>query len=256
MRHPLLVISLKRTPKRLRDFYTLNKKTLIDWDVEVIDGIDGVENQQITQKSRWVSASARKHWTKGAIGSALSHIKAWQRCIELNQEVLIAEDDVILANNLRSELERLQIVDKKGGERSFILLGWNLDSVLYAELAPKLDMISLFEPTYPTLEQLKELINGDRERNLCDLTLCFGLPAYWISPQIARELMAKCKPFKLEVNKMTRGIPEHTLITLDGMLTNRYKDINAKITIPPLALALNDQRTSLTNSEYACNFEG
>ena len=255
MSHPLLVISLKRTPKRLRDFYTINKNTLIDWDVEVIHGIDGVENQQITQKSRWVSASARKHWTKGAIGSALSHIKAWRRCIELNKEVLVTEDDVILANDLKSKLERLKIIDKKAKKRSFILLGWNLDSVLYAELAPKLEMISLFEPIYPTLEQLKELVDSNRERNLCNLTLCFGLPAYWISPQIARELMNKCKPFKLEVNKMTRGIPEHTLITLDGMLTNRYKDINAKITIPPLALALNDQQTSLTNSKNACNFQ-
>ena len=256
MRHPLLVISLKRTPKRLRDFYTINNHTLIDWDVEVIHGIDGVENQQIAHKSRWVSSSALKHWTKGAIGSALSHIKAWRRCIELNKEVLIAEDDVILANNLRSKLEELQIIGEKAKQSNFILLGWNLDSVLYAELAPKLDMISLFEPIYPTLEQLKELVNSKRERNLCNLTLCFGLPAYWISPEMARELMNKCMPFQLEVNNMTRGIPEHTLTTLDGMLTNRYKEINAKITIPPLALALNDQKTSLTNSVSACNFQG
>ena len=242
MRHPLLVISLKRTPKRLRDFYTFNNDTLIDWDVEVIDGVDGIENQQISQKSQAVSASARKHWTKGAIGSALSHIKAWRRCIELNKEVLITEDDVILANDLKRKLEELQIIGERTQKESFILLGWNLDSVLYAELAPKLDMISLFEPIYPTLEQLKELVNTNRERNLCNLTLCFGLPAYLINPKMARELMNKCMPFKLEVNKMTRGIPEHTLITLDGMLTNRYKEINAKITIPPLALALNDQR--------------
>ena len=40
--------------------------------------------------------SAIENWTRGAIGSALSHIKAWRRCIELDQEVLIAEDDVIL----------------------------------------------------------------------------------------------------------------------------------------------------------------
>ena len=106
------------------------------------------------------------------------------------------------------------------------------------------------------LEQLKELVNSKRERNLCNLTLCFGLPAYWISPEMARELMNKCMPFQLEVNNMTRGIPEHTLTTLDGMLTNRYKEINAKITIPPLALALNDQKTSLTNSVSACNFQG
>ena len=31
-----------------------------------------------------------------------------------------------------------------------------------------------------------------------------------------------------EKNKMTPSIPEHLLLTLDGMLTNRYKNMNAK----------------------------
>ena len=48
---------------------------------------------------------------------------------------------------------------------------------------------------------------------------------------------------------MTRGIPEHILVTLDGILCNRYKDIDAKVTIPPLALSLNDQQTSLTRGK-------
>ena len=54
-------------------------------------------------------------------------------------------------------------------------------------------------------------------------------------------------PLKAEKNNMTRGIPEHYLATLDGMLTNRYKDINAKVTVPPLSLAFNNQQTSQTN---------
>ena len=35
---------------------------------------------------------------------------------------------------------------------------------------------------------------------------------------------------------------------------NRYKDINAKITIPPLAIALNDQQTSLTRAKNCSQF--
>ena len=59
-----------------------------------------------------------------------------------------------------------------------------------------------------------------------------------------------------EINKMTRGIPKHVLVTLDGMLTNRYSEINAKVTIPPLALALNNQQTSLTRQQTTLNFQG
>ena len=64
-----------------------------------------------------------------------------------------------------------------------------------------------------------------------------------------------CKPLQVELNTMTRGIPEHVLVTLDGMLTNRYKEINAKVTIPPLALALNNQKTSLTKQQTVRNFQ-
>ena len=57
-------------------------------------------------------------------------------------------------------------------------------------------------------------------------------------------MMNTCMPLQTEKIRMLRGIPLHTLLTLDGMLTNRYKNIEAKITIPPLAIALNDQQTS------------
>ena len=117
-------------------------------------------------------------------------------------------------------------------------------------------MISLFEPIYPELKQIKAIINSERERYVCALKCCFGLPAYWITPGIANELLNECMPLQLEQNMMKRGIPEHVLVTLDGMLTNRYQAINAKVTIPPLALALNRPEASLTRREPIKDFQG
>ena len=256
MGHQLLVITLKRTPERLRAFYTNNANASVDWDIDVIHGIDGLEQEQIYQQSRWVSTSAMQHWTRGAIGSALSHIKAWRRCIELNQEVLVTEDDAILASDLKRKLNKLNIMDRTANQTGLVLLGWNPDSLLQAELSPGLEMISLFEPIYPELEHIKAIINSNRERHLCHLNRCFGLPAYLINPQVAHELLNTCMPLQVEQNAMIRGIPKHVLVTLDGMLTNRYKSINAKVTIPPLALALNNQQTSLTRRQPVRNFKG
>ena len=112
------MISLKRTPERLKNFYKINEHLLVDWEIDVIDGIDGMEQELIISKSRWVS-KAQKHWTKGAIGSALSHIKAWRRCIELNKEVLIAEDDAVLAKDLRRKLDELKIIGERQQQRKF-----------------------------------------------------------------------------------------------------------------------------------------
>lgn len=252
----LLVISLKRTPERLSNFFKMNEDTLADWEIDVINGIDGVEQEQINKQSRWISQSATNNWTKGAIGSALSHIKAWRRCVELNKDVLIAEDDAVLAKNLKRKLEDLNIIGKTANQKNMVLLGWNPDSVLQAEFSPGLEIISLFEPMYPKLKQIEGIINSDRERHLCNLNRCFGLPTYWINPCIAHELLDACMPLQVEKNGMTRGIPEHVLLTLDGMLNNRYKSINAKVTIPPLAMALNNQQSSLTRGQTVHNFQG
>ena len=255
MKPKLLVITLKRTPERLIDFYKTNEDALVNWEIEVINGIDGHEQKQIIHRSRWVSASAKNSWTEGAIGSALSHIKAWQRCIEQDQDVVVVEDDVVLADDLHTKLNNLKIIGKTANQTDLVLLGWNVDSLLHAEFVQGLSMISLFEPTYPDLKEVRRIINSKRKNNLCKLIRCFGLPAYWINPQIAEKLMKACKPLQTEMNQMTRGIPEHALLTLDGMLNNRYKNINAKVIMPPIALALNDPKTSLTRRRDIQDFK-
>ena len=49
----LYVISLKRTPQRLEGFFS-NAQTLDEWNVHVIDGVDGAE-QEIFKRSRLIS---------------------------------------------------------------------------------------------------------------------------------------------------------------------------------------------------------
>ena len=176
----------------------MNKHALIDWEVDVIHGIDGIQ-QEIIQRSRWVSASAMEHWTQGAIGSALSHVMAWRRCIEMNQEVLIAEDDVILASDLR-RLEELKIWGNNTNKCGLVLLGWNLDSVLHAELTLGLEMISLFEPIYPKQEQIKEIINNGRDRNLCKQHVLW-LTRLQDQSTNRPEPIETCRPLKVEETK-------------------------------------------------------
>ena len=50
MGHPLLIISLKRTPERLKAFNAFNEHALVDWDIDVIHGIDGLEQEQINKQ--------------------------------------------------------------------------------------------------------------------------------------------------------------------------------------------------------------
>jgi GR25 family glycosyltransferase involved in LPS biosynthesis len=59
--------------------------------------------------------------------------------------VVIVEDDVILANNWQQELQQLILANQQ-----LVLLGWNLDSMLHAELFEDQEFISLFEPATQT----------------------------------------------------------------------------------------------------------
>ena len=249
----LYVISLKRTPQRLEGFFKRNAHALNEWNVHVIDGVDGTEQKEIFKRSRLVSNDILKGWSPGAIGSALSHMLSWRICLQLGKPIVVAEDDAILAKKMKKNLNTIL---ERGGTNPFLLLGWNLDSLLQAEIIPSLGLISLFEPAYPKEEELKELVNSRAERRICKLKRCFGLPAYRITPETAEYLLRELKPLTSEVITMGRGIPTHFSETLDGILNIHYERIGAKIIFPPLALALNNQNESLTRKHKTLNFQG
>lgn len=249
----LSVITLKRTPQRLKWFIQRNAKSLEDWNVNVISGIDGIDQKNLFHMSRLVGTNVLKKWSAGAIGSALSHMYSWRMCVQLGKPMVIAEDDAILASNLKEKLEDL--ISQKNQPPKFLLLGWNIDSVLEAEVLPGLNIISLFEPAYPNEKELMQLVNCKSERRLCRLKHCFGLPAYQISPETAIYLLEQLNPLVSEAIQMGRGIPTHFSETLDGALNNKYEEIGAEIVYPPLALATNNQNMSLTRKTKPQNFQ-
>ena len=249
------VISLKRTPDRLKEFFRRNASALEHWHVHVVDGVDGAQQKQVFEKSRLISRSVLQNWSPGAIGSALSHMLSWRLCIEVGKPMIVAEDDAVLATQLQKNLKTL--LRGRGDEpHHFLLLGWNFDSLLQAELQPGLGLISLFEPAYPDEEQLMQLVNCRAERRICKLKHCFGLPAYRITPQAAKMLLHQLNPLISEKIIMGRGIPTNISETLDGALNNRYEDIGAEIVFPPLALALNNPHRSLTRKKKPMDFHG
>ena len=199
----ICVISLKRTPERLKDFFRRNTHCLENWQVHVLYGVDGNQHEDIFRRSSLISTSVLKSWSLGAIGSALSHMMSWRMCTEIGQPVVVAEDDAILSSKLRHNFQ-IHLQDKSN-EPPFLLLGWNLDSLLQAELEPGLGLISLFEPSYPTEIELTELVNSTTERQMCKLKRCFGLPAYRITPETAKHLLENLNPLVSQPIPMERN---------------------------------------------------
>ena len=240
----LYVITLERTPKRLEWFLLRNSTALQNCNVQIVQGIDGEEHKKLFKRSRLISSDLLNRWSTGAVGSALSHMLCWRKCIQIGEPIIIAEDDVSLANEIKEKL--MSVLKRNKEQPNFLLLGWNMDSLLQAETPSGFEMISLFEPAYPKEEEIWEIVNSTVERDIFKLIRCFGLPAYRITPKMAKHLLERMNPVVSETIGMPRGIPSHYSETLDGGLNNEYRKIDAKIVFPPLALALNKQEESLT----------
>ena len=149
------VISLKRTPERWNAFLQRNEKALSNCEIVSIDGIDGNEILNCRIKTRLINHTAHQEWSEGAIGAGLSHLHCWRLCFNSKSPLVVMEDDVVLADCWQQQLQELI-----NSETEMVLLGWNLDSVLRAKFSNHLEIITLFEPAYPS----EDLIASDRKQ--------------------------------------------------------------------------------------------
>lgn len=236
----VVVISLRRTPERLERFHAINETDGIRW----VDGIDGIGLWSTLQNSRALEASAKERWNRGAIGAALSHLLCWRQCLNSSRPMLILEDDVVLGRNWRSALaDSLNDVPDRW---DLLLLGWNYNSALRRQDGDSVETISLFEPAYPTLTQIRTTIDTTHKRRWHRLYNGFGLPGYLINPRSAMLLLHQMLPLRTERIQIGRGIPTVDATTLDGLLNLAYREMHSYVIHPPLAVATNDQATSLT----------
>lgn len=237
------VISLKQTPERWIAFLQRNQSALNNCEVLRIDGIDGNALLNSGIKTRLITTSAIHEWSEGAIGIGLTHRLCWRMCCNSGSPLVVLEDDVVLADNWQLQLEKLVHPDV-----GMILLGWNMDSMLRAQLNEQQEMISLFEPAYPSEKILHKIVNSDEARQSKRLRFTFGLPGYFIHPKTAKKLLILIQRLEALPLNMGRGFPDISTNGIDGLLNLHYHSIKAEIVLPPIALALNNPNTSLTRN--------
>lgn len=239
---PAQVISLRRSAERRISFAQRNAETALDY--VFVDGVDGVEQWDAISQSRRVSKAWQGGWSKGAIGSGLSHCLMWRRCLELSHPICVLEDDVLVASDWQQCCS--EALDQAPAETDVLLLGWNLDSVLRAEIFPGVTCISLFEPAFPSVPQIRSVLDQQSQRQVVRLHKALGLPGYVVTPRGAQKLLHGLPSFEAEPLMVGRGIPEVPSMTLDAQMNRLYSDLQAFVVVSPLVLAENNQQTSLT----------
>ena len=245
------VISLRRSMDRREAL--ISRHADQPFQCRFVDGIDGQQQWPAISRSRLVHQAWNEGWNRGAIGSALSHRMMWRYCLQIDRPIIVLEDDVVLAPQWFDAVQEL--FQSLQPDLDLLLLGWNLDSVLQAQLVKGLISTSLFEPSLPSLEQLLGILSSDVPRRACRLHKALGLPGYLVTPVGAKKLLAGLPQLCAEPLKIGRGIPEIPSMTLDAQMNRLYPQMAAFVSYPPLVLAENDPLTSMTRSRcYPNNF--
>ena len=137
------VINLPQRADRLSNFKIINDDYI---SYEVFNAVDGrtfdydvLVNMGFDIDHSWIDPILKTKLTKGEVGCFLSHWKLWEKCIELDEPILVLEDDAVITDKFSyDELYRMR---RKGYD--FIYLGWR-------EMSESIPIDDTFvKPVYP-----------------------------------------------------------------------------------------------------------
>ena len=176
-----------------------------------------------------------KHYTKGAIGSALSHLQLWEKCIELNKPIIIMEDDAIVSKNFNKNVDNLMnnLLPEKW---DILLLNYNFDSVLSFNNTNFETCVSMFNQTKVTKEHIRNFIDSDVNATIAKLNYAFGISAYILHPDGAKILKKKCFPLCDIIVNNIPVLNSVSCFTVDCIMNSFYKQILAYVCIIPFVI--------------------
>lgn len=113
----IFVINLKRSTTRK----TLMENQLAPLGVEY-EFLEAIDGENLEQK--WITQATTSNlykqinglygfYSSNEIACYASHYTAWQKCIELNQPIIILEDDIIITDKFKSSLNLIEKFTRK-----------------------------------------------------------------------------------------------------------------------------------------------
>jgi glycosyl transferase family 25 len=226
--------------ERLREFIALNQHLTA---VEVHRGVKGedlIPEDLIAEGIFDAEALGSGLLTPGTIGNSHSLFILLKECAAGADPFLVMEDDVLTHPMLHPFLienwRRIEFLD-------FIALGYNTDSSTSWESSGGMAWAALNQPNYPTAEWIQNYFfhTDPRDSRLSRLISMFGTCCFIVTPKGAEGILSSVFPLSLK----GCAIPflQHLVagISVDRKLNQHYRELNAYICIPPLALSPNTE---------------
>lgn len=236
----IFIINLNKSTDRRENFIKNNSKYLslsknMNDDYTFFEAIDG-NSININLLPDSILQKKSVNYTKGSIGCALSHLALWEKCIELNEPILIMEDDVILHSKFMSHLNNVY--------NNMLPIGWdivqlsyNCDSIISYHNTVYEKCVCSFSQKKTTQQDIDLFILSKINPTVRKLIHSFGTSSYLLSPSGAKKFKEKCFP----LNNQKINIPllgNISCFTIDCMMNAIYKDTNSYICIIPFVMSM------------------
>ena len=231
-------IHLPQAQERKRRFLELNQIEGVRF--VFVDGVDGrqLDLQELIRQNLMRPGTTR--FTFSTVGGGLAHRATWLQAVALGAPIVVCEDDAVFRKDFRRQFEacRKAVPD----DWDLILLGYNFDSVLDAELIPGVECLRARFLKRPLGEpELRRFQEATNPISMLPLRNAFGLPAYAISPDGARHLLSNVFPIHnrpVPVPALSRTIVS---FSIDATMNGFYKDMAAYVCVPPLVVSPNQK---------------
>lgn len=232
------VISLDRTPDRMRDFEKVNAHLQ---RVSRFSAVDGKQVSHAELRRQGLFAEPI-FYTDGAVGCALSHLRLWNFAVGGRSYTTVFEDDAIVHRDF--ETISAALIADLSLDWDIILWGWNFDGVLSFDVFPNVPCLSYFSQVdmHNQWEAIQK--NMTRRPALHRLHYTFGTVAYSISPRGAERLTALTFPIRPFRYKVPQRNFEFENLGIDSVMAACYDHLNAYVCFPPLVLTRNEHAGS------------
>ena len=161
-------INLKRRPdKNKNTLVELDKSNLLKNKMKKFEAIDGKDIDLTNYLAPGISARLLEK-RRGWIGCALSHMKLWQKCVDINKPILIFEDDNVIKKEVYYDKHLKTIINNFPND---------------------FDIIYLVTDNIVNYRPYNDLFVKAKSNNSI-------LSAYFISPSGAQKLLDSIMPYK------------------------------------------------------------
>lgn len=235
------VISLERTPGRLRKFRDANDHLSNTVLFPAVNG-EAISRAKLSQLG--VFSADAPAYSDGAIGCALSHLSLWKQATE-HGPLTIAEDDALFNRGFEKKAEVL--LHGLPADWDIVLWGWNFDSILLFDFLPGVGpcLGAFSEPQLQA--QTRNYQRLEFTPSAYRLLKAFGTLAYSVSAAGAVKLANHCLPIRT-MDVFCPGL-NRTIANrgIDVMMNALYPQVNAYVSFPPLAVSCNEKTVSTVN---------